>query len=137
MAMCLANWSIDYIKYHGRWYSDAIYTYVLDAPVIMKSDIIASSMLKPIVDTHCQGRSVDFMGTNYQPGDILSIATMAQLLNNPQNAEWLDVKVVVATECALQVTPWSATLSNESAAQDAFEVPRDGTVAFLRRQPRG
>ena len=136
MAMCLANWSVEYVKYHGRWYSDAIYTYILDAPIIMKSDLIAKSMLNCVVNTHHQNRENDYMGTNYKPGDVLTITPTHQLQTDPTCAEWLDVKVVEVNDSVLMVEPWGLLHAQAGVGQGSLEVKRDGSVVILRRQPR-
>ena len=47
-ALCLAGWTRDEIKLYGRWLSDAIDVYLLDAPLLVSSLQMARSMITRI-----------------------------------------------------------------------------------------
>ena len=47
-ALALAGWPIEMIKYFGRWLSDIIEVYLLDAPIKAMGHVLASTMLTGI-----------------------------------------------------------------------------------------
>ena len=50
-ALALAGWTLDMIKFFGRWLSNAIELYLLDMPFRAKGHLLASSMVSGVIGT--------------------------------------------------------------------------------------
>ena len=115
LAMTLAGRDVATIKNFGDWKSDSINVYVLDAPVLKHSMVIADSMIRGLY------KSLQSTPT-FKPGDEVAVF---------QNSKWIDAIVVEVQIDFLKLQPHCRI--RPRAQTQEFWAPLDGSAWVVHR----
>ena len=107
-ALCLAGWSLEAIKYFGRWLSSCIEVYLLDAPLRKSSFNLAASMVARLQGGCGIASKIDREYDQiFEPGELQHNSMCRIYLpefmpsSSDTSEEILDVTLVDGAECCI------------------------------------
>ena len=106
-ALARAGWPLELIKFFGRWLSDVIEIYLLDAPMQAMGHMIASTMVTGITGGCDLDRNMECGPKRLRPGtgirvfgeDLVSLESLHGIFGDFSG--WISLVVVALNECPL------------------------------------